>query len=322
MSPDGRSFITAAALRSTTLWVHDERGDRQAVLEGDVAEPRFTRDGKKLLYRIVKEGPTELSYFRDAGEVRILDLASGRSEAVVSGFNALDYDVSTDGRQVVMQIAGRNGKPELWLAALDHSSSPRQIPGVEGNAPRFLPNGDIVFRHVEGRTISAGSTGFIYRTHQDGSAVQKVINQPVLIVEEASPDGKWLSTWSPLGGDGPPTTLVFPLDGGAPINIGAEVYLVWSLDNGSIAILPDLPGLVLPDGRSYIIPISGGTLPALPAEGVRSEQEIAAIPGARRFDLAPAFSDITGGLTLGPTPNVYAFYRGHSQRNLYRVPIP
>src|SRR5262249_24092466 len=29
MAPDGRSFITAVALQSTTLWVHDGRGDRQ-----------------------------------------------------------------------------------------------------------------------------------------------------------------------------------------------------------------------------------------------------------------------------------------------------
>ena len=27
-------------------------------------------------------------------------------------------------------------------------------------------------------------------------------------------------------------------------------------------------------------------------------------------------------ITLGPTPDVYAFYRGNTQRNLYRIPVP
>jgi len=40
----------------------------------------------------------------------------------------------------------------------------------------------------------------------------------------------------------------------------------------------------------------------------------ARVPGGRRIE---------GRLvTLGPTPGVYAFYRGATQRNLYRIPIP
>ena len=55
MAPDGRSLVTAVALESSTLWIHDARGERQiSVLEGNAADPKFSLDGSKLYYRIVK----------------------------------------------------------------------------------------------------------------------------------------------------------------------------------------------------------------------------------------------------------------------------
>src|SRR6185369_14812628 len=96
------------------------------------------------------------------------------------GFNALDYDLSPDGRDVVMQIADPQGKPRLWLAPLDHSSAPRQIPNVEGGSPRFLPDGKILFRRIEGSPTIAGTTGFVYRVRPDGTELQKALERPVL----------------------------------------------------------------------------------------------------------------------------------------------
>ena len=58
MAPDGRSFVTAVALQNASIWVHDASGERQiSLLEGNAAYPKFTPDGKKLCYRIVKEVP-------------------------------------------------------------------------------------------------------------------------------------------------------------------------------------------------------------------------------------------------------------------------
>jgi serine/threonine protein kinase/Tol biopolymer transport system component len=321
MAPDGRSFITAAALQSFTLWLHDDKGDRQISLEGNSSQPRFTRDGKKLLYRVVKEGPTELGWYRDSGEVRIVDLVSARSEPIVRGFLATDYDVSTDGRDVVMQIQGTNGKSQLWLAPLDHSSAPKQIPNVEGSSPRFLPGGDILFRHIEGDATMLGTTGFIYRVRPDGTGVKKLIQQPVLISLDVSPDGKWLLAWAPVGVGGPPSYQLFPLDGGQALDIGGLVTVQWTLDNRSVCIFSSLNQL-LPGGRAYIIPIPDGHLPAVPVGGFKSEEQLARLPEARRIDIAAAPGDVTGTITFGPTPNVYAYYRGHVQRNLYRIPLP
>ena len=85
MAPDGRSFVTAMALQNTSLWVHDAGGERQISLEGNAAQPRFTPDGKKLLCRIVKEAPSEFGFYRDLGELRIVDLKSSSPEPLVRG---------------------------------------------------------------------------------------------------------------------------------------------------------------------------------------------------------------------------------------------
>ena len=312
MAPDGRSLITAVAMQSTSLWVHDVGGERGISLEGNAAEPRFTPNGRKLCYRIVREAPNESQFYRDPGEVRVADLESGRSEALAPGFQALDYDISNDGRQVVMETADNRGKPRLWLAPLDRSSPPRQVPNVEGGTPRFGPGGEIFFRHMEGRPRMEGRTGFVYRVRPDGTGVRKAVEQPVLMMGDVSPDGRWLMAWAPLPGNGPPAQQVFPLEGGPPIPTGA--IFSWSATGSSMAIAGDF-GAIIPESRNYLVPLPRGqALPRIPAGGFRSEEEVAHLPGARRIDETD--------VRPGPSRDVYAFYRGAAQRNLYRIPIP
>lgn len=55
------------------------------------------------------------------------------------------------------------------------------------------------------------------------------------------------------------------------------------------------------------------TLPQFPPAGLRSEKDVASLPGARRIDVQ--------GLVPGPSPDVYAYYHITTHRNLYRVPI-
>ena len=67
MAPDGRSFVTAVALQSSSLWVHDASGERQiSLLEGNAAFPKFTPDGKRLCYRIDK-GSSEVRNSQGSG---------------------------------------------------------------------------------------------------------------------------------------------------------------------------------------------------------------------------------------------------------------
>jgi serine/threonine protein kinase len=319
MAPDGRSFVTAMALQNTSLWVRDAKGERALLTEGNTAGPKFTPDGKKLCYRIVKEAPNAWTYYRDAGEVRVADLESGRSEPLVRGFQALDYDISADGRQVVMEIADIVGKPRLWLAPLDRSSPPRQVPNVEGGSPRFGPGGEIYFRRTSGQHVmednAAWSVGAVCRVHQDGTGLEKALEQSILTMGAVSPDGRWLVAWAALGGDGAPAWQAFPLGGGAPVTIGSATFFNWAPDGSSLAVTSE-SGAPIPEGRSYLIPLPRGQLlPRIPAGGgFHTEEEIARLPGARRIDAY--------GVMPGPSLDVYAFYRGTAQRNLYRIPVP
>jgi serine/threonine protein kinase len=305
MAPDGRSFITAMALANTSLWVHDASGERQISLEGNPAQPRYTPDGKKLLCRIVNEAPNELLYFRDLGEVRVVDLKSGRSEPLVRGFRALDYDISPDGREVVMETADQQGKPQLWLTPLDRSSPPRQIPNVEGGSPRFGLAGEIYYRALGGNSKEERGFKFLYRVRRDGTGIERVTKHPIAILEGVSPDGKWVVAFAPVPGK---TALLeaVPLDGGEPLLVGG----------GDFGWLPGAAWFGSLDGHStYIVPLAQGRiLPPIPEGGFKSDDELAKLPGARKVDAQPLFP--------GPSPDVYAFYRGATQRNLYRIPIP
>jgi eukaryotic-like serine/threonine-protein kinase len=315
MAPDGRSFVTAVALQNASFLVHDRSGERQVSLEGNATDPAFTPDGKKLLYRVVREAPNESAFYRDLGEVRVVSLESGRSEPLVQGLPALNYNLSTDGRQVVMETADDKGKPRVWLATLDRSTPPRQIPNVEGGRPQFGPDGEILFRHTEGKRGTQGTTGFIYRVRPDGTGMRKALEQPISVFWEASRDGRWVEDRTSLPGNGPSASQAFPLDGRSPVLIGPAGFgLGWSVDGGSVAIV-SYTGEILAKGQTYIVPLPPGQMfPRIPAGGFRSEDQIARLPGARKIDVA--------GAVPGPSPEVYAFYRGTTQRNLYRIPIP
>ena len=195
MAPDGRSIVTAVGLQSSSIWLHDARGERQiSLLEGNAAYPQFTPDGKKLCYRIVKAVPRLTGTNRDPGEVWVADVDSGHSEPLAPGFQPLDYAISRDGKQMVMEAPDGEGKPRLWLAPFDRRSPPRQIPGVEGRSAQFGPSGEIFFRYTE------GSSGFVYRVMPDGTGLRKALEQPVFYLVAVSPDGRWIQAWAPNPG--------------------------------------------------------------------------------------------------------------------------
>jgi len=118
--------------------------------------------------------------------------------------------------------------------------------------------------------------------------------------------------WAPLAGGGTAIQAI-PLDGGSPVTISGMGSPVWSSGGGSLSFAGGLNGSI-PLGRSYLIPLAPGqALPRIPSGGFHSEQEVARLPGARRIEEM--------GVVPGPSPDVYAFHRGTTQRNLYRIPI-
>jgi Tol biopolymer transport system component len=305
MAPDGRSFLTAVGLQSSTIWLRGAKAERQiSLLEGNAAYPQFMPDGKRLCYRIVKAVPRLTGTNRDPGEVWVADVGSGNSEPLAPGFQPLDYNISTDGKLVVMEAPDGTGKPRLWVAPFDRLSPPRQIPGVEGRSAFFGPSGEIFFRST------VGSSAFVYRVRLDGTGLGRALEQPVLYFGGLSPDGRWIQAWARNPVTGLSATQVFPLTGGSPVVIGSSTHLQWAPGGNSLWI----SGGAVADGRTYVVPLAPGKiLPPIPPGGFRSEQDIARLPGAHMMDAIGA---------PGPSRDLYAFERRTVQRNLYRIPIP
>lgn len=297
------SLVTAVALQSSSIWLHDRGQEKQiSTPEGNAADARFTPDGRKVCYRVVKEVP-RFGTARDPGQLWVAYLDSGLTEPIAPGFEPLEYDISPDGKEVVFDTDDDKGKPRIWLAPIDRSSAPRMVPTVEGRQAMFGPDGEIFFRRVE------GSTGFVYRVRADGLGLEKADQRPVLALTGVSPDGRWLEVWAPLANGGAPAVQMYPFGGGPPVVIGGNALLQWARDGHCVWI----EGGAVPDGKTYVVPLRPGeVLPRLPAAGLRSEAEVARLRGAYRLE-------VTGA--PGPFDRTYAFERRSIQRNLYRIPL-
>jgi hypothetical protein len=310
MAPDGQSFITAVGLEQGSVWLHDSKGERQVSLEGDAYRPRFTPDGKRLLYLVLKSAGPERS------ELWMTELDSGRSEPVLPGFliargaGRSSYDVSPDGKQVVVQAVDGEGKNRLWVAPLDRRSPPRQIPNVEGDAPLFGPGGEIYFRGRE------GSYGYGFWVRPDGTELRKVHDHPITGTVGLSRDGKWLLVYARPSREEAGGTLALPVGGGPPVRFyGTSSELKWSPDGRRLFFSVRSSMYSGGAGVTYIVPLPRGrAFPEIPAGGFPSEAEIAKLPGVRAIDSPDA--------APGPTPEVYAYSREVVQRNLYRIPAP
>jgi hypothetical protein len=313
MAADGRSFVTAVGLKQSVVWLHDSKGDRQVSLEGYSFDPKIAPDGKRLCYRILKDAGS----WYGAGELRVVELSSGNNQPLLPGLTGgvRAYEISKDGQLVVAGVPDGDGKPRLWLAALDRQSPPRQIPNVQGETPFFGADGEIIFRLIE------GSSAFPYRVNQDGTGLRKLAGNAIASIRGISPDGRWLLAMLVTEEGVRASVAAVPMTGDLPVReifprSALEPRLTWTPDARFLYIsVPTADSMGGLGGRTYVIPLLPGQMfPPIPARGFQSEAEVAKLPGARmieNYNVAP-----------GPTPDVYAFSRATVQRNLYRIPIP
>jgi hypothetical protein len=134
-----------------------------------------------------------------------------------------------------------------------------------------------------------------------------------------SPDGRWIAAAEGPKPENRDVLQLHPVEGGAPRFV-CRCYPPPTLDNG-----PEPPLMNwTPDGRyfylrlegsTYAIPLTPGrSLPSLTAAGLPSKQAVAALPGAVH---------VTDGVVFpGPNPQVYAYMKVSTHRNIYRVPVP
>jgi len=148
VAPDGRSLITYVGLRQSEIWIHDASGDRQISSEGFALRPQLFWDSKHVYYLLKQNSAAT------AGELRSLDLNSGKTDRPLPGFSVKDYQVSRDERELAFTTSRENGELEIWLAPLDRSSPPQRI-AQGGDQAAFGSNGDLIFRRLEENPISS-----------------------------------------------------------------------------------------------------------------------------------------------------------------------
>ena len=253
MAPDGRSLVTSVGTRRSPLWVHDENGERSISSEGYALAPHLSRDGRRVFYLFAHDlvFSAEASWMAWSGELRSIDLASGKVDSVLPSVLMTDYDISGDEKEVAFTTTEIGGEKKIWLAALDRTTPPRQV-AEGGDQVSFGAEGDLVFRSLEEKTNG------LVRVKEDGTGRQRITTAPILEKFSVSPDGKWVIVLSPLAEENPSSAvLAVPTRGGAPRTIClGDCLSGWSSDGtfffvaavgGKTLVIPTPPGKSLPD---------------------------------------------------------------------------
>ncbi len=304
VAPDCRSFISAVGSDQRSVWVHDQQGDRQISSEGLAYRPQFSPDGGKLYYLVARNG-TDADR---GGELRSSDLNSGEVSKVLPGIIIRNFSLAPDGKQVVYETEGDNGKTSLSVASLDHRFSPRPV-GAEGDAaPLFAPSGRIYFQSSE------GNANYVFRMNADGSQREKIFNEPSIHFYDVSPDERYLAIRRAVSGEDNPTAVdAVPLAGGPTVRIcSGWCSLEWARDGKAVYFhMPFMRGSS--QYRTYIIPLPHGVdLPQFPTKGVDSTADIP--------NLA-ALQVVNETIFPGPNSLLYCFSKRNDRWNLYRIPV-
>jgi len=299
MAADGKSLITSVGSADSTVWLHDKEGDHQISSEGNAGKPTFNSEGNNLYY-LMANGQT------DRTELWVRNLASGTTERLLPGYSMNAYSVSRDGKQVAFSADDPSGRSSLWVAPTNHRSAPVRISPSSAidDSPHFLPDGDLVFRAIE------GGVNFLYRMKADGTGRRKITSVPILDISAISPDGRWFVAAAPISGQEITAAVsAFPADGGAPVRVCLG-YCTLSWDAAGKFIYIHFPAL---REGIYPLPVQHDTgLPKLPPAGIVQVED---------FAKAKAAAAILENVNAAVSPSFYAFTRTNTRRNLYRIPL-
>jgi serine/threonine protein kinase/WD40 repeat protein len=315
LAPDGRSLLTSIGSRQSSIWLRDDRGEREVSREGyafvpgfpnsGISQP-FSRDGRSLVY-LVRQGPVRFAGSGErAGELWRTDFNTGRSESLVPGVPVIGYDISHDGKWLAFAALDEHGTSHIWLASWDRQLRPRQLAPLEADSPHFGADDEILCRGTD------GGANFIYRL-TNGRPPQKAVARAILFFLSVSPDGAWLvARVSDAGNPSQQTTLAFPASDGLPVPVCETCELDWTPTGRSLIVRLNGVGQ-RSAGRTFVLGlVPGHALPQLPAHGIRSETDLAGLPISQTLE---------GFVYPGATPSAYAFMRRTIVRNIYRVPL-
>ena len=317
--PDGRSVLTSVGTRNQSMWVHDERGEREISREGFAFVPTVPNSGtvqplpgdSGSVFYLVRQGAIRFAgpgTGEKTGELWATDLKTGRHRSILPGRHVIGYDVSRDSSQIVFAELDERGTSHLWLARLDRPDTPRQLAEFEADSPRFDARGDILYRGTE------NGSRFIYRL-REGRAPEKAVQSPVLFFHGPSPDGAWVvAKVQPADRhDGNIATMAFPVAGGSPVLLCDTCDVDWTSRGRSLVIRFNRASPI-GSGRTFVITLESGSMPPRwPAQGIRSRDDL------NQLRIAQESEDWIYPSDSGST---YVFARSTTQRNIHRIPLP
>jgi len=304
VDPDGMSILTSMGDRQSTLWLH--RGDtHQLTYEGFAYSPQFSADGKRLYYL----QRTSQNRRFVSGELWVADLATGKREHLLSDELMDSYDISRDGATAVFVRVDASGQSSVWEATLDGSAAPRQLSALQAIRVIYGPSDDVYFVGGDGPPL------YIYRVARAGGTPKKVVPTAANYLYAVSPDGKWLAGWVGM------SVAFYPVDGGPSKLLcarcgtageeqrGVTPSLVrWSSDGRTLYLYAVSPR------STYAVSLPAGVMvPALPDKGFVTIEDAAKALGGKAIADPRAYPS--------DDPDVYAFPKVSSHRNIYRVSL-
>jgi dipeptidyl aminopeptidase/acylaminoacyl peptidase len=300
--------VTSIGMRRSDVWIHDAAGERAIVSEGYASAPRFSRDGTRVFYLFVRDWwLAGRGWLTASADLRSVDLATGKSETLMSGQSVTAYAISRDEKEVAFTTTNADGLSQIWLAPLDRRTPPRLI--VErGDQVSFGAPGELIFR-----SLAKGNA--LARIKTDGTGFERVPTVSVLDKRDVSPDGEWVIIQAPPTGDRPVVeVLAVPMRGGVPRRVCGTCTAGWSQDGKFFYVSGDVNTSTSSARRTFAIPVPAGqTLPDLSVGGITDLKQAAALPGARTIE--------EGLISPGSDPSTYVFTKTDSQRNLFRIPL-
>ncbi|MFZ0633181.1 MAG: winged helix-turn-helix domain-containing protein [Acidobacteriaceae bacterium] len=307
MEPEGRALITSVGVHESSLWIHDERGERPLSSEGEVvgsfSSPAFSPDANAVYYLLRRGDSSGAELWRT-----VVD--SEKSEAVFPGISMIDFDISPDGKQVVYTTAARDGTTRLWIAPVDGSLPAMKVNVSDVQTPHFGAGRQILVQRTE------GSKNYLEQINSDGSHRSKILPYPIGEFQSVSPGRRWVTAEVPRApGTSLPAIMAIPLDHGAPKRICAPWCLTkWSTDGKFLFVSVEDSSRTSP-GRSLAIPVGPGEiLPDLPVGGTALVAEPSVLQGAESVG--------RGALVPGKDPAHYAWVDVTVHRNLYQISLP
>jgi DNA-binding winged helix-turn-helix (wHTH) protein len=302
------SLITSSGMTQTAIWLHEASGVRQISSDGQLITsvihgilPKFTADGKQLFYLKRRYAPAS------GNELWRTRIDSGKSEQALPGVSMAEFDISSEGKEVVYSVRPASSKSEIWLGVLDRSSPPQHVSSSGDALPHFGPNGGLVVQAHD------GEGHYVTRMNPDASGRTRVSPNPISGIQGISPDRRWIAAVAPTDGGRPATVAIDVLNGETRRICSSYCPAAWSPDGKFLYVGVEKASREGP-GKTLALPVvPGKTLPPLPASGIRGPGDVGLIPGARLLD--------AWELSPSNDPSVYAFVKTTAHRNLLEVPL-